>query len=191
MTPRLATLVLIALPVLAACETAGGLNRPDGLNAPGVDPRGEGVDGLTVGHRLMAAGEFDAALDAYYRAAAERGVTVDTLSAIGSAQLMLGRLNQAERQAERTLRDAIELDDTFPPAWNNLGVVLMERGRIGEAERSFRTAFALDSGNTAEIRDNLARAMEQLADPGYVPPDNSRFALVRRGGGDFLLRPVP
>jgi len=187
MTPRLAALALIALPVLAACDTAGGLNRPDGLNAPGVDRRGEGVDGLTVGHRLMAAGEFDAALDAYYRAAAERGVTVDTLSAIGSAQLMLGRLNQAER----TLRDAIELDDTFPPAWNNLGVVLMEVGRIGEAERSFRTAFALDSGNTAEIRDNLARAMEQLTDPEYVPPDNSRFALVRRGGGDFLLRPVP
>ncbi|MCU0907810.1 MAG: tetratricopeptide repeat protein [Rhodobacteraceae bacterium] len=181
------SLVLIAALALAACDTTGGLNRPDGVNAPGVDRRGQGVDGLTVGHRLMAAGEYDSALDAYYRAAAERGVTVDTLSAIGSAQLMLGRLNQAEK----TLRDAIALDDSFAPAWNNLGVVLMEQGRIGEAERSFRNAFALDSGNTAEIRDNLARAMEQLADPGYAPPEDSRFALVRRGGGDFLLRPVP
>ncbi len=175
------------LLALAACDTAGGFGRPDGIFAPGVDRRGAAVDGLTVGHRLMASGEFDLALQAYYRAAAERGMTVDTLSAIGSAQLMLGRLGQAEK----TLRDAIAMDETFPPAWNNLGVVLMEQGRIGEAERVFRTAFALDSGNTAEIRDNLARAMAQLENPGYDPPENNRFALVRRGGGDFLLQPVP
>ncbi len=180
-------LAAMALVPLAACDTAGGVGQADGVFAPGVDRRGAAVDGLTVGHRLMASGEFDLALQAYYRAAAERGVTVDTLSAIGSAELMLGRLGQAER----TLRNAIALDDTFPPAWNNLGVALMEQGRVGEAERVFRTAFALDSGNTAEIRDNLARAMAELQDPGYVPAQNNRFALVRRGGGDFLLQPVP
>lgn len=177
----------LALLVPAACDTAGGFGRPDGVFAPGVDRRGEAVDGLTVGHRLMASREYELALQAYYRAAAERGMTVDTLSAIGSAELMLGRLGQAER----TLREAIALDGSFPPAWNNLGVVLMELGRVGEAERTFRTAFALDSGNSAEIRDNLARAMAQLEDPGYPAGENNRFALVRRGGGDFLLRPVP
>ena len=177
----------LALLVLAACDTAGGFGRPDGIFAPGVDRRGTAVDGLTVGHRLMESGEFDLALQAYYRAAAERGMTVDTLSAIGSAQLMLGRLGQSER----TLRDAIAMDDTFPPAWNNLGVVLMELGRIGEAERVFRTAFALDSGNTAEIRDNLSSAMAQLEDSGYSLKQEYRFVLVRRGGGDFLLQPVP
>ncbi len=76
---------------LAACTT-GGLNRsPDGVFAPGV-ARGQSADGLIVGHRLMAAGEYELALKAYNRAAAQQGLNVDTMSAIGSANLNLGRL---------------------------------------------------------------------------------------------------
>lgn len=94
---------------LAACTT-GGLNRsPDGVFAPGV-ARGQSADGLIVGHRLMAAGEYELALKAYNRAAAQQGLNVDTMSAIGSANLNLGRLGQAERW----LRRAVEEDPTFP-----------------------------------------------------------------------------
>ncbi|GAA3868876.1 tetratricopeptide repeat protein [Celeribacter arenosi] len=141
------------------------------------------MDGLIVGHRLMAAGEYEVALKAYYRAAAERGMTVDTLSAIGSANLKLGRLGQAET----LLRRAIKEDDGFVPAWNNLGVVLMETGEYGEAERVFRTAFALDSGESAEIRDNLRLALAKLENPTYGGDYESNFTLVRRGTGDYLI----
>ena len=142
----------------------------------------DSVDGLIVGHRLMAAGEHELALEAYNRALIERGTTVDVVSAIGSANLRLGRLGQAEKQ----LRDAIEIDETFVPAWNNLGVVLMERGKWGEAAQTFRRAFALDSGRSADIRDNLRLALAKMENPTYSE-DESTFALVRRGRGDYLL----
>ena len=147
-----------------------------------MGPAEDAVDGLTVGHRLMAAGEYELALDAYTRAASEQGLNVDVYSALGSANLRLGRLGQAER----LLRRAIEEDETFPPAWNNLGVVLMETGRYGEASRVFRTAFALDNGSSDEIRENLRISLARLENPDYTD-DNINFALVRRGTGEFQL----
>lgn len=173
------------LSLLAACQS-GGLKPLDdaGDYAPvGVDTTEQAVDGLTVGHRLMAAGEYELALKAYYRAALHQGMTVDTLSAIGSAKLRLGRMGQAERD----LRQAIELDETFVPAWNNLGVALMEQGKYGEAERVFRTAFALDSGESAEIRDNLRLALAKMENPEYSDVYESNFTLVRRGTGEYLI----
>lgn len=108
------------------------------------------------------------------------------LSALGSANLRLGRLGQAER----LLRRATETDATFAPAWNNLGVVLMETGRYAEASRVFRTAFALDNGNSEEIRNNLRLALAKVEDPAYPEPDTT-FALVWRGSGEYLLRNAP
>jgi len=168
--------------LVAACAGVGGHGTSEGPFAPGADARGEAVDGLIVGHRMLAAGEYELALKAYYRAAADHGVTVDVLSAVGSANLHLGRLGQAELY----LRRALERDQTFVPAWNNLGVVLMEKGDTGEAVESFRRAFALDSGESADIRNNLRLALARLEVPGYAEPDNN-FALVRRGSGRYLL----
>lgn len=181
--PLIAALVALSL---AACGPTGGLRplKDTGPFAPaGVDTRGQSVDGLLVGHRLMEAGEYELALKAYYRAAAEQGMNVDTLSAIGSANLKLGRLGQAER----ILRRATDTDETFVPAWNNLGVVLMERNNYGEAERVFRIAFALDSGQSAEIRDNLRLALAKIENPAYTDENQRDFALVRRGTGSYLL----
>lgn len=180
-------LIGLAMVFLAAC-TSGGLNRsPDGVFAPGV-AQGESVDGLIVGHRLMAAGEYELALKAYNRAAAQQGLNVDTMSAIGSANLSLGRLGQAERW----LRRAVAEDPTFPPAWNNLGVILMEKGEIGEASEVFRRAFAADNGNSDEIRDNLRLALANLENPGNNgDQENQNFNLIRRGAGDYVLLSDP
>ncbi len=175
----------LSILAMAACSGTGGL-RTSGKGAfapPGVDARRDDVDGLLVGHRLMASGEYELALRSYYRAGSERGLTVDVLSAVGSANLKLGRL----LQAEKVLRRAIEADETFVPAWNNLGVVLMEKGEYGEAERVFRTAFALDSGQSAAIKENLSLALAKLKDPGYDIANITTFALMRRGTGDYRL----
>ena len=177
------TLAVASLVALTGCDAQGRFQQlPDSPFAPTGVADGEYVDGLTVGHRLMEAREYELALEAYYRAVAEQGVNVDVLSAIGSANLQLGRLNQAEQ----ILRRATELDETFPPAWNNLGVVLMERGRYGEASRVFRSAFALDSGRSAEIRENLRLALAKLDDPAYSAPSED-FRLVRRGPGYYRI----
>ncbi|GGD39820.1 tetratricopeptide repeat protein [Sinisalibacter lacisalsi] len=143
----------------------------------------DSVDGLIVGHRLMAAREYELALKFYTRSAAEQGITVDVLSALGSANLMLGRLGQAET----LLRQATEKDASFAAAWNNLGVVLIERGKVAEAARVFRVAFGLDSGKTDSIRDNLTLALAKAENISYDDPDKATFALMRRGQGDYLL----
>ncbi|SHJ13613.1 tetratricopeptide repeat protein [Wenxinia saemankumensis] len=177
-------LTILAL-ALSACSGAG--DGGEGLFAPGVAGEMD-VDGLTVGHRLMEAGEYELALQAYTRAAGQQGLTIDTLSALGSANLRLGRLGQAER----LLRQAVEEDPDFPPAWNNLGVILMEQGRTGEASEMFRRAYATDNGDSDEIRDNLRLALARLDATGYGDEEeNAEFQLIRRGQGDFLILNAP
>ncbi len=133
----------------------------------------------------MEAGEYELALRAYYRAAGETGVNADTLSAIGSANLALGRLGQPEQ----ILRRALERDPTFVPAMNNLGVVLMERGNYGEARAVFQRAFAQDSGQTDSIRENLKLAIAQSEANVYDPTQEQEggFQLMRREKGRYVL----
>lgn len=174
---------------LLACEPAPLESLNQGPPPPpGTETVTEAVDGLIVGHRLMAAGEFELALKAYTRAAGDHGLNVDVLSAIGSANLKLGRLGQAKTMLEL----ALEKDDTFVPAWNNLGVVLASLGENGEAERVFRLAFALDSGNSAEIQSNLTKAIAKLENTQYsVEQEQQDYELVRRGNGRYLLLSAP
>ncbi len=185
-------LTCAALVLLSACAPRPGplVEQYQGLAAPeGTVHIIEAVDGLIVGHRLMAAGEYEVALKAYTRAAAQHGMTIDVLSAIGSANLRLGRL----RQAEKLLKLATKEDEKFVPAWNNLGVVYASQGRDGEAERVFRLAFALDSGNSAEIRANLTKAIAKLDNTQYsiTQEDPREYELVRRGNGRYMLLSTP
>ena len=174
------------LLALTACDSTTGVmsNNRRGINAPpGTNSVTEAVDGLIVGHRLMAAGEFQLALDAYTRAVKDHGLNVDVLSAIGSANLRLGRLHQAEKFLKR----AVEKEPTFVPAWNNLGVIQINNHDYIQASASFRRAYALDNGDSDEIRDNLILAM-RLADASSAEiPEDYNFMLVRRGNGRYLL----
>ena len=182
--------LLVLAVALSACEEKPPLVGPDAdpFAPTGPIDQDTSVDGLIVGHRLMAAGQYETALKAYLRAAGELGTNVDVLSALGSVNLRLGRLGQSED----LLRQAIKKDETFVPAWNNLGVVLMETNRTGEASRVFQTAFALDSGNSDEIRENLRLALANLENPAYsVEQKNEAFELVRRGNGRYLLLKTP
>lgn len=174
--------------LLAACSSGGRDVSATGPYAPGIAEGGTAVDGLLVGHRLMAAGEHELALDAFRRAAASRGFTTEVLSALGSASLALGRLNQAED----LMRRATSRDDATPEDWNNLGVVLMERGKTAEAEQIFHKAYALDDGASDAIRDNLRLALSKMGDPALVEDaETNDYKLVRRGSSDYLIRRTP
>jgi Flp pilus assembly protein TadD len=95
-------------------------------------------------------------------------------------------------QAERILRRAIEMEPSFVPAQNNLGVVLLEMGRFGEARATFQQAYALDSGKTDAIRDNLKAAIA-ASEPAKNPKktveiqEKPAMSLVRRGQGNYVL----
>ena len=186
-SPRCPSLVaVIAGIALAACSPGGLSHAGDGVFAPGTDLRREAVDGVEVGHRLMQAGQHELAIDAFTRAALDQGLTSEILTGLGSANLGLGRLGQAEG----LLRRAVEAEPDWPEAWNNLGVVLMERGETAEAVQIFRKAYALDNGESDSIRDNLRIALAKLENPDIVPEAEQEYKLVRRGTGDILLRRV-
>lgn len=174
--------LILALTFLAACSSGGFGCSEDQVFAPGVAGESD-IDGLLVGHRLMEAGEYELALRAYTRAAAQQGLNVDTLSALGSANLRLGRLGQAER----LLRRATDEEPNFPAAWNNLGVILMEKGEYSEAAEVFRRAFATDNGNSDQIRENLRISLALIEDPFYDTRQNQDVKLVRRGTGDYVI----
>ncbi|TMV85868.1 tetratricopeptide repeat protein [Thioclava sp. BHET1] len=180
----------------AACVTA--LAVLSGCGLPQLSPERRGPappagtkritkaeDGLKVGDRLMKAGQYQLALDAYYLAGSQHGLTADVLAGIGSANLRLGRL----QQAENTLRAALQLDPTYVAALNNLGVVLMNEGKIPEAQETFRRAYALDSGKSDLIRKNLDRAIAKMKSQDYtVSQEPKRYALIRQGDGEYLLQ---
>lgn len=131
----------------------------------------------------MAAAEFELALSAYKRAAAETGVNAEVLSGMGSANLRLGRLMQARGLLEK----AVEEYDQSPSAWNNLGVVLINLREPQEAREAFRVAFGLDNGGSELIRKNLILANRLIMEQSAEIPEETDFALVRYGNGSYLL----
>lgn len=176
----LATLTI----ALTACSS-GGFRTPETVDAPGVDLRANGADNLETGHRLVSSGQYELAIRSFNRAAIDRGtVDAEILSGLGTANLGLGRLGQAET----LLRRAVERDATQPEIWNNLGVVLMERGKNADATQIFRKAFALDNGESVSIRDNLRLALEKTENSGTSSSNTNDYKLVRRGSADYVIR---
>lgn len=172
---------------LAACTPGGQTTAEDSPYAPAVDHSQDAVDGLVVGWRLMDAGEYELAMDAFVRAATVQGQTPDILAAVGTANLALGRLGQAEKQ----LRDSLEADPNHAETWNNLGVLLLEQDKLPEAELVLRKAYALDNGESDSIRDNLRLALAKSNQSGYGDIKTKDYKLVRRGSSDYLIRQTP
>lgn len=185
---RLAPLgAALFLSLLAACN-AGGQDVSDATPfAPTLDPKGEAVDGLVVGHRLMEAGQAELALDAFTRAAGDHGLTGEVLFALGSANMALGRLGQAEP----LLRRAVKEEPDWPEAWNNLGVLLLEKGETPEAIEILRRAYAMDNGESDAIRDNLRLALAKQEKSVYGEELEQDYTLVRRGRGQYTIRSAP
>ena len=178
-------LSLCAIVLVAGCDAISQpAFDPNSPHAPGVDLRKDAVSGLVVGHRLMAAEEYELALDAFTRAYLEEGPTAEVFSSLGSANLSLGRLGQAEE----LLRRAVEMEPEWPEALNNLGLALLQQGNAAEAEQYLRRAFALDNGESDAIRDNLRRALEMLENSDHIGPDGSAYTLVQYGGGVYRIQ---
>ena len=148
--------------LLAGCaEGPGGALGPLPFLAPKAAPS---EAALERGHRLMAAGDAEGALGAFRRAAVAGGGP-EALAAMGSANLALGRLGQAEP----LLRRASEAAPGSAAAWNNLGVLLLETGRPREAAAAFRRAYALEDGASEAVRANLLLARAEAEPPAATP----------------------
>lgn len=181
------TLAIVASVTVASCASKQHDELPQDPTPPGIDHRKDAVSGVEVGQRLMDAGEFELALDAYTRAALDEGMTTEILTGIGTANLGLGRLGQAETM----LRRAVEEAPDWAEAWNNLGVLLMEKGEVNEATQIFQRAYALDNGESDSIRNNLRIALAKSENPDNNAGQQEEFKLVQRGQGEFLIRKTP
>ncbi len=171
----------MVIAMVASCTETAATDDPF---APGVDPDGPAVDEVAVGNQLMAAGEYELALESFTRAALQQGMTPEILTSLGTANLGLSRIGQAEP----LLRRAVEDDPDWPVAWNNLGVFLVETGEYAEAAQVFRRAYALDNGESDAIRDNLRLALAKIENPVNNTPQEQEFELEQRSDGEFVLR---
>ncbi len=69
-----------------------------------------------------------------------------------------------EKEAEAAYRRALALEPSIAPAWNNLGLLLLERGEAREAIPLLRRALELDP-SLVEAWNNLGVALEETGDP--------------------------
>lgn len=184
---RLACCLAVAI-LLAGCNSdpvldlSAPLDPTGPLSPPGRASGGDIIDPLIVGDRLLAAGEAELALASYIRAAAgPSGPTIDIRLSIARANIELRRL----KQAERMLRGIITEAPRNAAAFNDLGVVLTELGQNGEANRLFKTAFALQP--LPEILANLRISDANLKNPVYGVEADNAFTLTRAENGLYGL----
>jgi len=172
---------------MASCAPRAISNTKGGPYAPGVDRSKGTVDNIEVAHRLMAAGQYELALNSFTRAALDNGLSGEILTGMGTANLGLGRLGQSEE----LLRRAVKEEPDWAEAWNNLGVLLMERDELSEATQVLRKAYALDDGQNDSIRDNLRLALAKSENADNIAVQEEEYKLVRRGSSDYLIRKTP
>ncbi len=181
-------LAIAVISAMASCAPRAISNTKGGPYAPGVDrSKAAAVDNIEVAHRLMAAGQYELALNSFTRAALDDGLSAEILNGMGTANLGLGRLGQSEE----LLRRAVKEEPDWAEAWNNLGVLLMERDELSEATQVLRKAYALDDGQNDSIRDNLRLALVKMENADNITGQEEEYKLVRRGSSDYLIRKTP
>lgn len=110
---------------------------------------------VVAGHRFLAVRRPAAALRLSCVAAA--------VAVVGLGALTVRRV-AAYETAVTIWRDAVEHQPTDPMSHYNLGVALLDEGRLEEAVRAFRQTLALEPDHVMAL-DNLGVALERLGRP--------------------------
>ncbi len=102
-------------------------------------------------------------------AAGRAGAALDDARDDAMAQVEFGiKVAQKKLWREATYRfeKAVEIDPTYPAAWNNLAIAYEEQGKFDDANKAYMKAVELDPGNVLirqnydlfkEIYDRLSR----------------------------------
>jgi len=106
-----------------------------------------------LGHQLILAEDFPAALSHLQDAVALDPAQARTWSDLGLVQVTLGD----QEAADRALSRAIELDPTLAVAWFNRGLMAMHQGDRERAEADLTEAARLAPDNS-----DIARLLEKL-----------------------------
>ena len=94
----------------------------------GDEEKEQALDLWREGYRLQAAGDLEAAIQAYRRSLAVLP-TAEAHTFLGWAMSFQGRLDEAIEECHR----AIAVDPTFGNPYNDIGVYLMQQDKLDEA----------------------------------------------------------
>jgi len=189
---RLAAAALAVAALLPACkstiEKASQLPEPSPAVSDLVDYR----NGLV----MLREGRVDEAIQQLSSARAAYPRNAEVANALGLAFLY----KKDYRNAKKTLDEALSLDENLFDARNNRGVVLMEEGKLEEAEKDFLDVLARPKpADRRDARYNLAllrsrqlrwadaeRELTTLLadDPGYLKAARER-GVARMKQEDF------
>jgi tetratricopeptide (TPR) repeat protein len=115
-----------------------------------------------LGVAALDRGQADAGAELLVQACASPLATAAFHIDLAERARLAGRLAEAEAAARR----AVALDPCLAPAWNNLAVVLLDRGSLDESDRCVGRAVALDPGFAEALnnRGNAERRRGRLTD---------------------------
>jgi arylsulfatase A-like enzyme/tetratricopeptide (TPR) repeat protein len=143
-----------------ALERAGRLERAVEVYQEAIRQRiFTGIIYARLGKLYLRLHELDKAVDAMSRANQINPTDLDNLRNLGTAQLQLGHVDEADRAFK-----AITLqNDHFSAAYNGLGLVAIQRGDADTARRDFEKAIELDSAQVEPLL-NLGVLFDKAGD---------------------------
>ena len=143
-----------------ALERAGRLERAVEVYQDAIRQRiFTGIIYARLGKLYLRLHELDKAADAMSRANQINPTDLDNLRNLGTAELQLGHVNEAER----AFKAIIIQNDHSSAAYNGLGLVAIQRGDADAARHDFEKAIELDS-TTVEPLLNLGVLYDKAGD---------------------------
>lgn len=149
--------------------------------------------------------DHKAAIDHYRAALLAKPGEALTLNNLGLSYYLNGQLEEASRTFEQAIQEGVSNERTLnnyavvlgaagqysralevlksggedAKAYNNLGMILMQKGDYLHAKDAFEKAVDLSPGYFAKAHENLQRVNETLSDRGLVSAKNGRPSANR------------
>ena len=175
--------------LLGGCASSGAVPLPPPEEPTEGALAEAGESWLTIGKRLLTAGEHELAMQAFERSLVLEGPSAEAMTGAGLAAEAQGLLTMAARYFEK----ARDLAPASVVAHNNLGVVLFRLDEPYRARQAFLTAFALSDGTSPMAMQNLRLSEQVIAEREAklaVVDAAMNFRVDRRGSSEFKLSPL-
>ena len=115
---------------------------------------------LSYGSVYYQHGYFDQAQAFFELALQDDPESAEALYGLGSAYLKKEQRQEARQSFERAVKLPATYPDTLPKAWNNLGLLAAEEGRMTDAIQNFQQALRLNPDYLVPL-ENLGNAYRQ------------------------------
>ena len=115
---------------------------------------------LSFGSVYFQRGYYDQAQVFFELALRDNPSSAEALYGLGSVFLQQNKRAEARRSFQQAVTLQSSYPDTLPKAWNNLGLIAAEEGRILEATQNFQQALRLNPESLIAL-ENLGNAYRQ------------------------------